>query len=128
MGTSGDSCISADGRYVAFMSLATNLVLGDMNSARDIFVRDRMTGVTTRVSVNSAGIEAMGGGSFAPSISSNGRFIAFESFATNLVPGDSNGEADVFMHDRMTGLTTRVSVDSAGSEADSWSQVPGIAR
>ena len=113
--------ISADGRYVAFESVAPNLVPGDTNGEADVSVHDRVTGATTRVSVASDGTEAVGESTFpvlvAPSISADGRYVAFESAASNLVPGDTNGEADVFVHDRVTGATTRVSVASDGTEA-----------
>jgi uncharacterized repeat protein (TIGR01451 family) len=114
--------ISADGRYVAFASLADNLVPGDTNVSSDIFVRDRQTGVTERVSVSSSGregdnnsglLEGLGG----PSISADGRFVAFDSNATNLVKQDRNNAEDVFVRDRLTGTTTRVSVTSSGAEA-----------
>jgi Tol biopolymer transport system component len=105
--------ISADGRFVAFSSDASNLVAGDTNSSDDIFVRDRQSGTTTRVSVTSAGGEA-NGGSFSPALSSDGRFVAFLSDASNLVSVDTNGFRDVFLHDRQTGSTTMMSVDSAG--------------
>src|SRR5207253_961741 len=82
--------ISADGRLVAFASSATNLVPGDTNGVKDIFVRDLTTGQTVRVSVDSAGIQG-NGASFSPSLSADGRLVAFDSFATNLVPGDTNG-------------------------------------
>jgi len=109
--------ISADGRFVAFDSAATNLVSGDTNGAADIFVHDRTTGVTERVSVDSAGVEADRSSTVA-SLSSDGRFVAFQSSATNLVSGDTNGREDIFVHDRSTGTTTRVSVDSNGTEAN----------
>ena len=109
--------ISADGRYVAFWSAASNLVGGDTNGLDDIFVRDRLAGTTERVTVDSAGAQANGQCGY-PSISADGRFVAFTSAATNLVPGDTNGAWDMFVHDRQTGLTERVSVDSAGVQAD----------
>jgi Tol biopolymer transport system component len=114
--SSGPS-ISADGRYVAFESFATNLVPGDTNAVSDVFVHDRQTGQTALVSVDSAGVQG-NGDSFSPSISADGRYVAFESFATDLVPGDTNAVFDVFVHDRLTGQTTRVSVDSSGSEGE----------
>jgi hypothetical protein len=95
----GTPAISADGRFVAFKSDATNLVPGDTNNASDIFVRDRQTGTTERVSVGSGG--AQGNNiSFSPAISADGRVVAFESAAANLVPGDTNGSIDVFVHTR----------------------------
>ena len=103
-GPSYEPAISADGRFVAFQSEATNLVPGDTNSAPDVFVRDRKTGRTQRVSVRSDGAQG-NGTSAAPAISADGRFVAFYSDATNLVPGDTNDQGDVFVHDRQTGTT-----------------------
>src|SRR5205814_1263965 len=117
--------ISADGRFVAFVSAATNLVPGDTNGLSDVFVHDRRTRRTERVSVDSAGTQA-DGASASPALSADGRFVAFSSSATNLVPGDTNGQADVFVHDRRTGTTERVSVDSAGTGANGWSERPSI--
>ena len=117
--------ISADGRFVAFVSAATNLVPGDTNGQSDVFVHDRQTRTTERVSVASAGIEGHGW-SDRPAISANGRFVAFVSAAPDLVPGDTNGQADVFVHDRQVRTTERVSVDSAGHESDGWSDRPSI--
>jgi Tol biopolymer transport system component len=117
---SGSPAISADGRFVAFHSVATNLVPGDTGNMTDVFVRDRLTGTTQRVSVDSAGTEG-NGASVEPAISGDGRFVAFYSFATNLVPGDTNGDGDVFVHDRQTGTTERVSVDSAGNQGSAIS-------
>ncbi len=109
--------ISADGRFVAFESSASDLVGGDTNSANDIFVHDRQTGTTERVSVATGGTQATGGDSYYPAISADGRFVAFYSGATNLVSGDTNGKADVFVHDRQTGTTERVSVATGGTQA-----------
>ena len=92
--------ISADGRFVAFHSDATNLVAGDTNGLTDVFVHDLSTGETVRVSVDSLGKEATGGPSSSPAISADGRFIGFKSDATNLVSGDTNGFRDVFFRDR----------------------------
>jgi subtilisin family serine protease/Tol biopolymer transport system component len=121
--------ISADGRYVAFASFESYLVPGDTNNAADIFVHDRQTGATERVSVASDGSEAIGGASSsAPAISSDGRLVAFASSASNLVPGDTNNASDIFVHDRQTGVTERVSVASDGSETGlfSFSSDPSI--
>lgn len=121
----GIASLSADGRFVAFSSYASNLVANDTNDGEsygapfttpDIFVHDRQTGETTRVSVASDGTEA-NGDSFGPSISADGRFVAFVSNASNLIPNDTNTKEDVFVHDRQTGQTTRVSVASDGSQA-----------
>ena len=118
--TGGDSVapsISADGRFVAYQSSATNLVTGDTNGAPDVFVYDRQTGTATRASISSAGAQAAGGPSANPSISGNGRFVAFQSGATNLVGGDTNGNPDVFVHDMQTGATSRVSVNTTDAQA-----------
>ena len=114
----GDIAISADGRFVAFGSEATSLVPGDTNGRPDVFVRDRQTGTTERVSVASNGTQANGYGAPPLAISADGRFVAFRSFATNLVPGDTNGLDDVFVHDRQTGMTERVNVASDGAQAN----------
>jgi Tol biopolymer transport system component len=124
-GPSTSSAISEDGRFVAFVSGASNLVPGDTNGQSDVFVHDRQTGATQRVSVNGAGSQA-NGGSEAPAISADGRFVAFVSGASNLVPSDTNGQGDVFVHDRQTGATERVSVNGAGSQANGGSEAPVI--
>jgi len=125
----GNSCrasLSADGRYVAFGSNASNLVVGDTNGVTDVFVRDRGTGETTRVSVDSAGVEGNHDSHF-PSISADGRYVAFMSLASNLVAGDASGTIwQIFVHDRVTSETTRVSVDSAGVEANDQRLEPSI--
>jgi Tol biopolymer transport system component len=117
--------LSADGRYAAFYSDASNLVAGDTNGARDVFVRDLQTSETTRVSVSSSGAEA-NGDSFAPAVSSDGRFVAFASSASNLVDGDTNDANDVFVRDRQTNTTTRVSVGFDGSQANGGSDQPSL--
>ena len=122
--SSASASISGDGRFVAFHSYATNLVPGDTNGVYDVFVHDRETGETTRVSVDSEGIEA-NGSSLWPSLSGDGRFVSFTSYASNLVPMDTNG-ADIFVHDRATVETTRVSVDSEGNQADKSSLVSSL--
>jgi len=117
--------ITPDGRFVVFISDASNLVLGDTNGTRDVFVRDRTTGTTERVSIGTGGVE--GNGFSSPgAISDDGRFVAFGSFASNLVPGDTNANIDVFVHDRDTDTTTRVSVDSAGVEGNGLSSGAAI--
>ena len=108
-GSSDQGKISADGRYVVFISGATNLVTGDTNGHADIFVRDLGTNTTSRVNVSSTGEQA-NNFSNHPSISADGRFVLFMSWATNLTPVDLNGTgSDVFVHDRLTGTTTAVS-------------------
>jgi len=120
-----DPVISADGRYVAFNSHATNLVPGDTNAAPDVFVHDRFTGTTTRESVSGTGEQANGpsaaGLASGLAISGDGRFVAFESSASNLVPADTNAADDIFVRDRRAGTTTRVSVSSAGEQANAAS-------
>jgi hypothetical protein len=110
---SGDVSISADGRYVAFASGATNLVAGDTNAKSDIFVRDRQAGATTRVSVNSSGVEA-DKGAYDASISGNGRFVSFTSASNNLQSQDPMGFEYVYVHDRQTGTTALASIFSDG--------------
>jgi Tol biopolymer transport system component len=117
--------ISADGRYVAFHSEASNLVAGDNNACEDVFVHDRLTGQTERVSLSSDGVEG-DSWSTSPSISADGRYLAFISWASNLVSGDSNDTADVYLHDRVTGQTERVSLSSYGAEANSGSDHPSV--
>ncbi len=124
-GSSYSPSISSDGRYVAFMSQATNLVAGDTNDESDIFVHDRQTGTTERVSMASDGTEA-NGSSYWTSISSDGRWVAFRSHASDLVAGDTNGAYDIFVHDRQTGTTERVSVASDGTQANGLSYSTSI--
>ncbi|MBK8178749.1 MAG: PD40 domain-containing protein [Planctomycetes bacterium] len=112
-GTQGDSgsfrpCVSADGRFVAFHSGATDLVPGDTNLVPDVFVRDRLRGTLTRVSVADDGSEVFGLSDEA-SISADGRFVAFASLAAGLVPGDTNGVSDVFRRDLLLSRTERIS-------------------
>lgn len=117
-----DPSISANGRYIAFVSHAENLVPGDTNLAADIFVHDRKNGKTERVSVNSEGEQTMSSIAIAPcsaypSISASGRYVSFSSIADNLVPRDTNDAHDVFVHDRQTRETRRVSVASGGGQS-----------
>jgi len=92
--------------------LASNLVANDTNEVSDVFVHDRQTGTTERVSVANDGTEG-NGLSYAPRLSADGRYVVFVSRARNLVPGDTNERWDVFVHDRLTGKTERVSVPSS---------------
>ncbi len=124
-GSSARPDISANGRFIAFESEATNLVPGDANGVSDVFVHDRQTGQTVRVSVSGLGEEA-NGGSHNPRISADGRFVAFESDATNLAGPDGNGARDVFLHDLQTGATRRVSVTDLGGELTEASSLQGI--
>ena len=121
--------ITPDGRFVAFISAASNLVQGDTSGGCrpegagcdwDVFVRDREHGTTERVSISTKGAQA-NASSFLSGISDDGRLVAFESDATNLVPGDSNGTTDVFVRDRKNGTTERVSVGPNGKQANAGS-------
>jgi Tol biopolymer transport system component len=124
-GVSFRPSISADGQFIAFESTSTNLVENDTNGQMDVFVHDRHTGKTIRVSVDSSGQEG-NDWSELPSLSADGSLVAFTSYATNLVANDTNGLGDVFVHDRATGETTRVSVDSQAHQAHGLSWLPGI--
>lgn len=117
-GDSRFSSISADGRLVAFTSEAANLVAGDTNRTSDVFVRDRVDGTTTRVSLSSNETQGNRSSGEVPSISADGRFVAFASRATNLVPRDTNRTVDVFVRDLKLGTTRRVSVSSHGRQAN----------
>lgn len=108
-GNSFPPSLSAGGRFIAFQSGATNLVAGDTNARRDVFVRDRQAGTTRRVSLSSAEHQN-NGASGAPALSTNGRFVAFDTTATNLLSGDTNRRRDVVVRDRKTGTTSRVSL------------------
>ncbi|CAB4791892.1 unannotated protein [freshwater metagenome] len=126
-GNSFNPSISADGQRVAFQSDATNLVgSDDTNGNPDVFVRDLTDGTTTRVSVDSAEAQALGSDSFNPSISADGLFVAFYSFAPNLVTGDTNVSSDVFLRDLTAGTTVRVSVADDETEANGYSFNPSI--
>jgi Tol biopolymer transport system component len=117
--------LSGDGRYVAFVSAASNLVSGDTNGNQDVFVHDRLTGATSRVSVSTTGIQANSDNT-DPDISADGTRIAFRSYASNLVTGDVNGAVDVFIHDAGAGTTVLVSVSSTGTQANAESYGPSL--
>jgi Tol biopolymer transport system component len=115
-GASNDPSISGDGQCVAFTSAATNLVPGDTNLVTDIFVRDWVMGTTERVSVSTWGEQA-NAGSWAPDISGDGRWVAFVSAASNLVPNDRNGQPDIFLYDRASHTTQRINMLPGGQES-----------
>lgn len=115
-----DFDVSADGQYIVFESPATNLVANDTNEAWDIFLHDQQTGQTSRISVAADGTEG-NDNSYDPAISADGRYVSFRSWASNFVSGDTNGYSDIFVHDRLTGEISRVSVASDGTQADSTS-------
>jgi uncharacterized protein involved in high-affinity Fe2+ transport len=121
-----EPAISADGRWITYNSIATNLVDDDTNAVRDVFLHDRDSGLTRRVSVRSDGGQATGQDSEGPAISADGRWITYWSYAANLVDGDTNTASDVFLYDRDTGTTRRVSVRSNGGQVTSSSDEPAI--
>ncbi len=120
-----DPSISNDGRYVSFVSDATNLVAGDTNGAIDIFIRDRTLGTTERISVSTINLESDGDAS-SPRVSPDGRYVVFGSDSTDLVTGDTNGVADIFLRDRTLGTTIRVSVDSDSTQSNGESNFPYV--
>lgn len=124
-GASSQPAISADGRFVAFTSTSSNLAPGQSANACHILVHDRTNGKTELASLSTTG-EPATGDCLYPSISDDGRFVAFASFASNLVEDDSNDRSDIFVHDRHTGETTRVSVSARGNEGDDHSSLPVI--
>lgn len=117
--------ISANGRYVAFVSGASNLVEGDGNGAEDVFLHDRRSGKTQLVSLSS---EGTAGNNFSSdlALAAKGRLVVFSSYASNLVPGDTNGATDIFIRDLKAGTTKRISVDSSGNEGNSYSVSPAF--
>ncbi len=121
------AALSADGRYVAFGSAASNLVPNDTNSRSDVFVRDRRRGTTERVSFGPRGVQGNhDSGTNTLALSADGRYVAFTSEARNLVPGDTNGAEDVFVRDRRTGRTTRVSLGTGGVQGNGSSWSPAL--
>ena len=113
-GDSSRPMISADGNFVVFVSDAPDLVAGDTNDRDDVFVRNLSTGAVERISLSPSGAQA-NNNSGPATISANGRFVAFSSLASNLVAGDTNGVSDVFVRDRQTGITQRISVSASAS-------------
>lgn len=124
-GKSFGADVSGDGRFVAFSSDASDLVPSDTNGVEDVFVRDLVTGVTTRVSIASNGAQGKYE-SFYPSLSADGRYVAFQSAADNLVPDESYYDWDIFVHDRLTSSTEIVSISSSGMHGNSDSLFPEI--
>lgn len=127
-GASSQPAIADAGNLIAFTSTASNLVLPDGNGVSDIFLKNLVDESIVLVSVDSGEVQASGGGSHSPSISADGRYVAFVSEATNLVAGDSNGVADIFVRDTVAGVTGRVSVDSAGNQANGASSRPLLSK
>ena len=130
--SSSSPSISHDGRYVAFSSCAPNLVPGDLNAASDVFVRDRLRGTTQMVSTRKDGGQAMlpltGHSSGGPSISPDGRWVAFTSAASDLVPNDKNDQSDIFLKDRVTGAIQLVSVSSDNVQANRGAGTPSVSK
>ena len=116
-GHSYNADMSPDGRWVVFESDATNLVIGDTNASRDIFLHDRLFGITNRVSTGSGGTQSFGL-AFGPVVSDDGRIVAFYSSASDLIPSDGNGTFDIFVKDRDTDTTTLVSRSTLGLQAE----------
>jgi hypothetical protein len=128
-GNARSLALSDNGRFVAFSSLADNLVADDTNGQRDVFVRDVVLQTTERVSLSSSGAQSLNNASasdFRVAISANGRFVAYDSLASNLVPGDTNSAVDVFVRDRLTSTTTRVSVRTNGQQGSGASLAPAL--
>jgi Tol biopolymer transport system component len=121
-----ESSLSGNGRFVTFVSDASNLVTGDTNGFQDIFIHNLKTGEIKRVSVHSTGAES-NHDSYTPAISANGRYVAFTSGASNLVPGDDNGAEDIFLHDLKSGTTQLVSLSSEGIAGNNFSSDPVLA-
>ncbi len=124
-GPSSRAALSAAGRLVVFSSKADNLVANDTNGTADIFAYDRQTGQTTLVSLGMDGLPA-NHPSNNPAVSADGRLVVFDSWADNLVRGDTNYMSDVFLLDRQTGVMSRVNLTTTGDEADRPSQRPVI--
>ena len=120
--------ISADGRYVAFSSDATNLVSAEFNFVTNVFVRDRVAGQTTIVSVSSTRAQWGICSGYQPSISADGQFIAFASAASNLVSNDTNGFDDIFVRDVVHSQTERISISIDGTQANSYCFEPSISN
>ena len=131
-GTTGDGAslmvaVSGDARWAVFQSAASDLVAGDVNASEDIFRRDLWTGEVVLVSVAHDGGPA-DGDSRQPQVSGDGRLVVFQSFATNLVPGDTNGVGDVFVRDLALGNTERLTVADDGTQSSLGSRYPFISR
>ena len=122
---SGSPVLSQDARFVAFTSCASNLVPGDTNGACDIFVRDRRNQTIKRVSVTQTGAQSTGGGR-DPAMSPNGRFVAFASDASDIVPRDTNGASDIFVRDLEKNTTSRVSLGAGFAQVDGGNYLPKI--
>jgi hypothetical protein len=117
VGHSSNGFISSDGLYIAFDSKASNLVSNDTNGKDDVFLHQRVSQQTSRISLTYQGLQANGNSTY-PSLSEDGRYVAFRSDATNLVPNDTNNVMDIFVRDNQLGDVTRVSVASDGTQGN----------
>ncbi len=124
-GYSNNPAISDDGRYVAFESYSDNLISGDSNNRRDVYLKDVSTGGMSRISVSSSGVQA-NGESLEADISSTGRYVVFSSASTNLIASDTNGKYDIFLKDVQTGAIQLVSVTQGGTQANGNSFSPNV--
>ena len=119
-GISSHATTVGNGRYVGYSSTASNLVSNDTNNVEDVFFLDRKTGLTSRASVSSSGVQG-NAASLKPALTADGRYVLFQSYASNMVAGDTNGMPDVFLRDRKTHTVSRVSVSSSGGQANGLS-------
>ncbi len=120
------SDVDATGRYIVFVS--TNTLVSGINTGgvAQIFRKDTLTGEVRFVSTNNTGLVAANGACSAPRISNDGRYVAFQSLATDFIAADTNGATDIFLHDTQTTTTTRVSVATDGTQANGASTAPSI--
>src|SRR5947209_6949739 len=125
-GESFNPAISADGRFVAFQSDASNLVPGGTNGYGHVFLRDRVNGTTAEVDLGPGGVQGNRDSGYDLAISADGFFVAFVSEASNLVPHDTNGVTDAFVRDRRTGRTERISISLSGAQANGGSSCLSI--
>ena len=129
-GNSNGTDMTTDGRFVVFDSEATNLVPNDSNGVPDVFIHDRQTGETTRVSIGANGTQG-NGASFGGKVSADGRFVTFTSDAASLISNDTNAKQDIFIHDRQTGETSLISVATAGAQSNgdsTWADISADGR
>ena len=124
-GSSGSPAMSANGRFIAFASHASNLIPGDTNTISDIFVSDRQQGEISTASIAVDGTIG-NGASYQPAISADGRFIAFASLASNFANDDANGMPDIYLRDQVKGSIERVSLDMDSSKSLAWNDHPSI--
>ncbi|MBF0125480.1 MAG: PD40 domain-containing protein, partial [Magnetococcales bacterium] len=122
---SGNPSVSADGQFVAFYSVASNLVTNDTNGSADVFLYDTTAQTIQRISIDNNGTQG-NGDSYSPSVSADGQFVAFSSKASNLVANDTNGSADVFLYDTTAQTIQRISIDNNGTQGNGHSHKPVV--